>query len=97
MGNAFNSSTDMPGRENRPQADVGGDAGKEKQTTGCKTPEFTPPPMPPIKPAREPATVAGANCPKCGQPLKEEYGTLYCYKCLLIVDPLLLRQQDKEV
>ena len=26
-------------------------------------------------------------CPKCGQPLKEEYGTGYCYKCRVIVDP----------
>lgn len=26
-------------------------------------------------------------CPKCGQPLKVEYGTGYCYKCRVIVDP----------
>lgn len=27
------------------------------------------------------------TCPKCGQPLKVEYGTGYCYKCRVIVDP----------
>lgn len=27
------------------------------------------------------------TCPKCGQPLKVEYGTGYCHKCRVIVDP----------
>lgn len=69
---------------------MGNNKRPSQANTGCDTPEFrrfTPPPMPPVKPAKEPDTVAGTNCPKCGQPVKVEYGTGYCYKCRVIVDP----------
>lgn len=107
MGKAYNSATGMIDCKSAIFTNGGGDSpthwfecnlhktitdpvkcdtcpDRKPRKAGCNTPAFrrsTPPPMPPI-------------CPKCGQPLKMEYGTGYCDGCRVIVDPLLLKKGD---